>query len=178
MRDKHGLGKAACGGSSIALCFARRIQLADELVAWRRRGGAEEAEDTLHMLDVELKGTPEHAAVKNDPKKALASAYNIRKGWKPKKIYYNVVINLGKKLDAFFASLPRSRDLTLETFYVHKLPLLKITERTREKLKEKEVRSSAGAQEVIPRITDDFTRNLALDWVSEKKKGPRTGPRV
>jgi hypothetical protein len=85
---------------------------------------------------------------------------------------------LGKKLDAFFASLPRSRDLTLETFYVHKLPLLKITERTREKLKEKEVRSSAGAQEVIPRITDDFTRNLALDWVSEKKKGPRTGPRV
>jgi len=56
------------------------------------------------MLDVELKGTPEHAAVKNNPKKALAAAYNIRKGWKPKKIYYNVVINLGKKLDAFFAS--------------------------------------------------------------------------
>jgi hypothetical protein len=36
------------------------------------------------MLDVELKGTPDHAAVKNDPKKALAAAYNIRKGWKPK----------------------------------------------------------------------------------------------
>ena len=32
-----------------------------------------------------------------------ADAYKIRKGWKPKKIYYNVVINLGKKLDAFFA---------------------------------------------------------------------------
>ena len=56
------------------------------------------------MLDVELKGTPEHAAVKNDPKKALVAAYKIRKSWKPKKIYYNVVINLGKKLDAFFAS--------------------------------------------------------------------------
>jgi len=56
------------------------------------------------MLDVELKGRREHAAAKNDPKKALAAAYNIRKGWKPKKIYYNVVINLGKKLDAFFAS--------------------------------------------------------------------------
>ena len=104
MRDKHGFGKATCGGPSIALCFARRIQVADELVASRRRIGAEEAEHTLHMLDVELKGTPEHAAVKNDPKKALAAAYNIRKSWKPKKIYYNVVINLRKKLDAFFAS--------------------------------------------------------------------------
>jgi len=29
------------------------------------------------MLDVELKGTPEHAAVKNDPKKPVAAAYNI-----------------------------------------------------------------------------------------------------
>jgi len=90
------------------------------------------------MLDVELKGTAEHAAVKNDPKKALAAAYNISKGWKPKKIYYNVVINFGKKLDAFFASLSRSPGLTLETFYMHELPLLKIPERSREKLKEKE----------------------------------------
>ena len=77
MRGKHGFGKATCGGSSIALCFARRIQLADEFDASRRRGGAEEAEHTLHMLDVELKGTPEHAAVKNDPKKPVAAAYNI-----------------------------------------------------------------------------------------------------
>jgi hypothetical protein len=52
----------------------------------------------------ELKGTLEHAAIKNDPKKSLAAAYNIRKGWKPKKIYYNVVINSGKKLETFFAS--------------------------------------------------------------------------
>jgi len=37
------------------------------------------------MLHVELKGTPEHAAVKNDPKKALASAYNIRKSWSPRR---------------------------------------------------------------------------------------------
>jgi hypothetical protein len=55
------------------------------------------------MLHVELKGRTEHAAVKNDPKKALSAVYDIRKGWKPKKIYYNVVINLGK-LDAFSAS--------------------------------------------------------------------------
>jgi len=104
LRDKHGFGKGTCGGSSIALCFPRRIQLADEFVASRRRGGAEEAEHTLHMLNVELKGTLEHAAVENDPKKALPAGYNIRKGWKPKKIYYNVVINFGKKLEAFFAS--------------------------------------------------------------------------
>ena len=58
------------------------------------------------MLDVQLQGAAEHAVVKNDPKKALVPAYNIRKSWKPKKIYYNVVINLGKKLDAFFASHP------------------------------------------------------------------------
>ena len=85
---------------------------------------------------------------------------------------------MGKKLDAFFASLPRSRDLTLETFYIHKLPLLKIPKRPHEKVKEKEARSSAGAQEVIPCITDDFTRNLALDWAPERKKGHRTAPRV
>jgi len=113
------------------------------------------------MLDVELKGTPEHAAVKNDPKKALAAVYDIRKGWKPKKIYYDVVINLGKKLDAFFASYSACTN-----------PGCWIPERTREKLKKKEVRSSAGAQEVIPCITDDFTRNLVLDWVSGKRRIP------
>jgi hypothetical protein len=156
LRGKHEFGKATCGESSIALCFARRIQLADELHASRRRGGAEEAEHTLHMLDVELKGTPEHATVKNDPKKTLAPAYNIRKGWRPKKIYYNVVINLrGERREA--------RRILCLTFYMHKSLLLEIPERTREKLKEKEVRSSAGAQEVIPPITDDFTRNLVLD---------------
>jgi len=61
---------------------------------------------------------------------------------------------------------------------MHKPPLLDIPERTGEKLKEKGVRSSAGPQKAVPPITDDFTRNLVLDRVSEKKKGPRMVPRV
>jgi hypothetical protein len=58
------------------------------------------------MLDVELKGTPEHAAVKNDPKLEAQEAQTE-------------------------AQTERGTQL--------------------------------GAQEVIPRITDDFTRNLVLD---------------
>lgn len=132
----------------------------------------EETEHILRMIDAELKGTPEYKAYKNDPKKVLAATYNVKRGWKPKEAYYNVVISLGTKLDAFFASLPRSRGLSVDSFYVHKLPLLKIPEKVRDEIKQKEVRGSAGVQEVIATIKDESARKVVVDWVSEQKKVP------
>jgi hypothetical protein len=102
---------------------------------------------------------PEYKECKNDPKNTLAVAYNARRGQLPKRINYDVVINLGKKLDALFASLPRTRSLTLDTFYAEKLRVLRMPERTREKLRQKEVRGSASAEEAIAGIKDDYARD-------------------
>jgi DNA modification methylase/ParB-like chromosome segregation protein Spo0J len=133
----------------------------------------EEAEHILRLIDAELKDTPEYAEVKNDPKKALAIAYDIKQGWTPKKrISCDVARNLRATLETLFASLPRTRKLTIETFYSHNLRVLKMPERTREKLREKEVRGSASAEEAIASIKDDFARDVVADWAAEKKRVP------
>ena len=62
----------------------------------------------------------------------------------PKGIVKDALNNLGSKLDAIFASLPRTRVLNLEHFYANKLRVLKMSEGTRKKLREKEVRGSAS----------------------------------
>ncbi len=130
----------------------------------------EEAEHILRLIDGELKGTPEYEACKKDPKKALAVVYNVKIGQIPKKITDNVVSNLVSKIDGVFAKLPRLRSLTVESFYRHNLRVLKIPEATREKLREKQVRGSASAEEAIASIKNDFARDVAADWATGKKK--------
>jgi hypothetical protein len=111
---------------------------------------AEEVEHILRLIDAELKGTPEYAECKNDPKKALAAVFRARSTHEmPKKIVKDILNNLGNKLDAIFASLPCTRGLSLEHFYANKLRVLKMSEDTRKKLREKEVRGSASAEEAI-----------------------------
>ena len=130
----------------------------------------EEAEHILRLIDAELKDTIEYKACKDDPKKALAVAFNAKQGRETKRIDNDVVINLIKRLDALFASLPRSRKITLDSFYAHNLSVLKLTESTREKLRKKEVRGSASAEEAIASIKDDYARDVVADWASKKKK--------
>jgi len=121
----------------------------------------EEAEHILRLIDAELKDTPEYAEVKNNPKKALAIAYEVGMGRVLKKKNVCDVANiLRAKLDALFVLLPRTRKLTIETFYSHNLRVLKMPERTREKLRKKEVRGSASAEEAIASIKDDFARDV------------------
>jgi len=133
---------------------------------------AEEAQQILRMIDAELKGTPEYTACHSDPKRVISFVFHAKHGQVAKKISSNVATILAKKIDAFFSRLPRSRGLTVETFYTHKVPLLRISERDRGKLKQKEVRSPAGAQEVVATIKDDFARKVVVDWVSEQKRVP------
>ena len=97
----------------------------------------------LRMLDAELKGTEEYKACKNDPKKALSVVYHVKVGQIPKGISDTGVTILQAKVEAVFSSLPRLRELSVETFYRHKLPLLKISAEERAKIKQKEVRSCA-----------------------------------
>jgi hypothetical protein len=107
----------------------------------------EEVEHILRLIDAELKGTPEYEACNNDPKKALAVAFNAKQGRETKRIDNDVVINLIKRLDALFASSPRSRSITLSSFYTHNLSVLKMSEPTREKLRKSEVRGSSRLQQ-------------------------------
>jgi hypothetical protein len=87
----------------------------------------EEAEHILRLIDAELKGTPEYKECNNDPKRALAIVFNAKIGQIPKKITKDVLSNLKDKLDAIFASLPRTRVLSLEHFYANKLRVLVAT---------------------------------------------------
>lgn len=130
----------------------------------------EEAEHILRLIDAELRGTEEYNACNNDPKKALSVAYHAKQGRDTKRIGDNVVTNLVAQLDAFFAKLPRARSLSLDTFYRHNLRVLKISESTRTKLRQKEVRGSASAEEAIASIKDDFARDVAADWAVGKNK--------
>lgn len=130
----------------------------------------EEAEHILRLIDAELKDTPEYAACQNDPKKALSLVFHAKQGREIKKIGKDVLTNLRNKLDALFASLPRTRSLTLDTFYAEKLRVLRMPERTREKLRQKEVRGSASAEEAIASIKDDYARDVVADWATGKKK--------
>ena len=119
----------------------------------------EEVEHILRLIDAELKDTPEYKECNNDPKKALAIAYNVKRGWKPKKeSYYRAVITLKSELDSLFASLPRTKGLTLDTFYAKKLRVLKLSEPEREKIKAKEVKSSARLEEAVSSIQNGFAR--------------------
>jgi hypothetical protein len=75
------------------------------------------------MLDAELKGTEEYKACKNDPKKAITLVYEVKAlGRRPKKMKIGDtgVTNLQAKVKAVFSSLPRSRELSVETSYQHK----------------------------------------------------------
>ena len=130
----------------------------------------EEAEHILRLIDTELKDTAEYKECNNDPKKALAIAYNARRGQLPKGINYRAVINLGQKLDAFFASLPRTKGLTLDTFYAKKLRVLKLSEPEREKIKAKEVKSSARLEEAVSSIQNGFARKFVVNWISKQKR--------
>jgi DNA modification methylase len=132
----------------------------------------EEVEHILRLIDAELQGTPEYEACNNDPKKAVTVAFQVKMGRTTKRIVSNVANNLAQKVQDIFSRLPRSRKLTIETFYTHKLPMLRISEGDRVRVKEKEIRSSAGALEVIASVKDEFARQVVLDWTRKQKKVP------
>ena len=130
----------------------------------------EEVEHILRLINVELKGTPEYAECGNDPKKAVTIAYEVKIGQMPKKIIRNVTNNLATRLDAFFERLPRSRSLSVRSFYEYKLPLLRIPEGFHEELRRKEVRSSAEI--AIAKVDDEYARKALIDWTKAKSKIP------
>ena len=133
----------------------------------------EEVELILRLIDAELAGSEEYKACKNDPKKALAAAFHAKSTPRRKqRIGNNVVTSLTERISNVFCRLPRSRKLTLESFYVHNLSVLNLSESTRTKLRQKEVRGSASAEEAIATIKDDYARDVAADWASEKKRVP------
>jgi DNA modification methylase len=137
----------------------------------------EEAEHILRLIDTELKDTTEYKECNNDPKKALAVVFATKLGQVPKKMgkipeqnINRAVNNLRTKLDALFTSLPRTKGLTLDTFYAKKLRVLKLSEPEREKIKAKEVKSSARLEEAVSSIQNGFARKFVVNWISKQKR--------